>query len=130
MARECSSGTSPTTSMEHVLLLRSRPIDIEQLKACCKPTYQIRKLRNRGAILVLVWNYLVISLFYYVTTYAASQQWHYIIWGLTLPTAGWIADVYLGRYKVICWSMWIMWAGSILATTSSVYSSTVGGQLQ
>ena len=30
--------------------------------------------------------------------------------GLTLPIAGWIADVRFGRYRVIYLSMWITWA--------------------
>ena len=40
--------------------------------------------------------------------------------GLTLPFAGWLADIHFGRYKVICWSMWIMWTASILNTINSV----------
>ena len=43
-----------------------------------------------------------------------------VVLGFTLPFAGWLADVRFGRYKVIHWSMWIMWAASILATVSSV----------
>ena len=39
----CSSDPQ-STSMEHVLLLSSLPTVKEQLKACCRPTYQIRKL--------------------------------------------------------------------------------------
>ena len=47
---------------------------------------------------------------------------HNIIWGLTLPIAGWLADVYLGRYKV---SIWIMWIASVLLVASSVLSQLV-----
>ena len=45
-----------------------------------------------------------------------------IIWGLTLPIAGWLADVYLKRYKVIRWSIMIMWIASVLVAASSVLS--------
>ena len=45
-----------------------------------------------------------------------------IAWGLTLPIAGWLADVYLGRYKVIRWRIWIMWIASLLLVASSVLS--------
>ena len=38
----------------------------ERLKFCCKPKYQPRKLKNKGAILVLVWNFLITSVFYYM----------------------------------------------------------------
>ena len=127
MAKESPCSSEPlSTSMEHVLLLSSLPTVKEQLKACCKPTYQIRKLKNKGAILVLIWNFLVMNLFYYLSTHVTDQRPHYITWGITLPIAGWLADVHLGRYKVIRWSMWIMWAGSILATTSSVVAQLVG----
>ena len=36
-----------------------------------------------------------------------------------------MADMYLGRYKVIHWSMWIMWVGSMLATLSSLIAHLV-----
>ena len=45
--------------------------------------------------------------------------------GFTLPLAGWLADVYLGRYKVLLWSMWIMWTASMLATLSSLVAQLV-----
>ena len=48
-----------------------------------------------------------------------------IIWGLTLPIAGWLADVYLGRYRVIRWSILIMWIASVLVVASSIVSQFV-----
>ena len=50
---------------------------------------------------------------------------HLITLGLTLSIAGWIADVCFGRYGMVYWSMWIMWAALILATVSSVLARTV-----
>ena len=47
--------------------------------------------------------------------------------GFTLPFAGWLADIRFGRYKVIRWSMWIMWIASILATTNSVMEQIIPG---
>ena len=105
----------------------------EQTVPCCKPTYQMRKLRNKGAILVLVWNFLLVNVSHYlvVSVYKSAgtigATIGTITLGLTLPFAGWLADVYLGRYKVICWSMWIMWVGSMLATLSSVVAQLVDG---
>ena len=43
-----------------------------------------------------------------------------VVLGLTLPFAGWLADIHFGRYKVIRWSMWIMWTASILNAINSV----------
>ena len=45
--------------------------------------------------------------------------------GLTLPVAGWLADIYFGRYKVINWSMWTMWVAFMLVTASSVVAQFV-----
>ena len=127
MAYNSSSSESSSTSMDHILESGSRTTTNKKLNKRSKPTYQIRKLKNRGALLVLVWNYLVVSLFYYVTVQTAHVTQHYIILGITLPIAGWLADVYFGRYKVIYWSMWIMWVGSMLATTSSTIVQMVDG---
>ena len=121
-----STDSESSKSMEQVLLLSGRlSITKQQLNTCCNPTCQIRKLKNKRAILVLVWNYLVISTYYYLSVYAPHHSLHYITWGLTLPIAGWLADVYLGRYNVIRWSMWIMWVASMLATASSVVAQLV-----
>ena len=98
MAKESPCSSEPlSTSMEHVLLLSSLPTVKEQLKACCKPTYQIRKLKNKGAILVLIWNFLVMNLFYYLSTHVTDQRPHYMIWGIILLIAGWLAVVHRSR---------------------------------
>ena len=107
--------------MEHVSLLSSEPTTVEQLKVFCKPTYQMRKLRNKGAILVLIWSYLVMSVFIYLYSYAKhGGKLRLMVLGLSLPFAGWLADILFGRYKVMYCSMWIMWVSSILTTASSV----------
>ena len=100
---------------------------VEQ-RVCCKPSYRIRKLRNKGAIMILIWNFLATSTYYYLGK--AANLPHAIHVGkyafvFTIPLAGWLADVYIGRYKVIHWSIWIMWIGSILATASSVVAQLV-----
>jgi peptide/histidine transporter 3/4 len=85
-------------------------------------------LKTKGAILILVWNFLVINVTNYLAVYANRPNGHTIetvVLSFTLPLAGWLADVYLGRYKVIRWSMWIMWVGSMLATVSSVVAQFV-----
>ena len=43
-----------------------------------------------------------------------------VVLGLTLPLSGWLADVYLGHYRVIRWSICIMWVGSVLAMANTV----------
>ena len=91
----------------------------------CKSLYQRRKLKNKGAIVVIIWNYLVTSLAFYLANHASDNKPYYIACSFVLPFAGWLADVYLGRYRVIRWSMWIMWVASVLATVSSVMAQAV-----
>ena len=97
--------------------------NIGAFRMCCKPTYQMRRLKNKGAILVLFWNYLVMSVFYFLSKYL-EYGYSYGIWllvfGLSLPIAGWLADTYIKRYKVVHYSIWIMWAATVLVTVSSV----------
>ena len=100
----------------------------EKVKLCSKPSYQIRKLRNKGAIIILLWNFLAISTYNYLekaTNVPYEKHIGTVALGCTLPLAGWLADVYIGRYKVIRWSIWIMWIGSMLATASSVVAQLV-----
>ena len=45
--------------------------------------------------------------------------------GVTLPIAGWLADVRFGRYGVMCCSIWIMWISSVLVTVVHVVFSFI-----
>ena len=125
-----SSTGSIQSPMEDVLQLSNRSYSAgDRLKMCCRPSYRIRKLKNKGALLILVWNFLVTSVFYYLylSPRIFHPYWHVysIAWGLTLPIAGWLADVYLKRYKVIRWSILIMWIAFVLLVASSVLSQFV-----
>ncbi len=114
-------------SMDHVLLYHCTRTKL--LDTCCKYSYQIRKLENKGALIVLIWSYLVTSLFYYLATHVSEfnhrVRLHFIGCCFTLPFGGWLADVCLGRYIVIRWSMWITWTATVLATVSSVVAQMV-----
>ena len=99
----------------------------EKLKECFKPRYRVRRVKNKGAILVLVWSFLLSSLYFYIyyTTsklYGGYYQGIIIcaIIGVTMPIAGCLADVRFGRFKVISFSIWIMWLTSLLLTTGLV----------
>ena len=110
-------------SMEPVVAFHSR--ETKMHSNCCKSLYQRRKLKNKGAIVVIIWNYLVTSLANYLANYASDYKPYFIACSIILPFAGWLADVYLGRYRVIRWSMWIIWIASVLATVSSVVAQMV-----
>ena len=93
-------------------------------------SYQIRKLKNKGAIIILVWNFFVVSASEYLIAYVqipGGASIGTIALGFTLPFAGWLADVCLGRYRVIHWSMWIMWISFMLITTNSVIEEFILG---
>ena len=118
MAKEFNGVISENSSHKEVHHKLSR----------CNLSYQIRKLKNKGAIIILVWNFFMISASEYLIAYVkipGGASVGTVALGFTLPFAGWLADVRFGRYKVIHWSMWIMWIASMLATVSSVVSLLV-----
>ena len=88
-------------------------------------------VRNKGAILVLVFNFLVMNALALLLIY-----WSYnnngiiasvIGMSLIVPIAGWLADVRIGRFKVIYGSVWIMWSTSVLLTLSAVLAKFIDG---
>ena len=113
-------------SLEDISLLNPNNIAItkEHLKICCKPVYHPRRFKSKGALLILVWNFLCMSVFYHLSFYLSnkniSKAWLAIPVGITLLIAGWLADTRIGRYKVVRTSIWIMWIAAVLATMSSI----------
>ena len=96
----------------------------DKLSTCCNVKYyQIRIVKNKGAILVLAISYLVTSIFYFLFSLAAHKP-VYHVWlipfSITTAIAGWLTDAFIGRYKVIRCSIWIMWLLMITITVSAV----------
>ena len=102
---------------------------------CCRNKPRIRWIRSKGAILVLLWNCLILNgnviaglatpeflrlntvhnkgkVFLLVTLIKALSL------TLLYPLAGWVADVYFGRYRVIKVSLWLMWTGTVITSIS------------
>ena len=88
-------------------------------------------VRNKGAILVLVFNFLIMNALALLSIY-----WLYDNIGLNtgvvgmsliVPIAGWLADTRIGRFKVIYGSVWIMWSTSVLLTLSAVLAKFIDG---
>ena len=98
----------------------------EQVSECFKPRYHPRSIKNKGAILVIVWGFLITSLYsnlfhFASSTYSKPVSTALIIaFGLTIPFAGWLADVRFGRYKIISSSIWTMWISALLLTTGQL----------
>ena len=120
-----------STILEHVpFYTGSELVNVKkQPKRCCQLSYRVRRLKNRGAVLVLLWTFLVTCIFYFY-----ENENHGIVLNiqlaagcLTLPIAGWLADIYFGRYKLMYLSMWITWASILLETANSVVAEMVEG---
>ena len=113
------SDTGSTASLKNVSQFNSEITTKERLKTYCKLTYKLRKLKNKGALIALLWNYLIAGALFSLKN---SGNLQLVALGLTLPLAGWLADVWLRRYKAVCFSMWIMWITVMLMTASGVVS--------
>ena len=127
-----------TGQEENISLLQSQRIMIRH----CKPEYRLKWLKQKGAILVVVWSFLVNSVFHFVTlglqlktsSSSASMDDEYshridhspptgiILIGSSLffPIGGWLADSYLGRHKTIRYSTWIMWIAILMTTVYQI----------
>ena len=103
----------------------------------------MRRIKEAGPLFILLWNILVFS--YQRTAlnslvisisrkFTTVDPWVIALIAaiitdclpqLLYPFAGWIADAKLGRYKVMRYSLWIMWAGSILLTLTFILRYTL-----
>ena len=96
----------------------------------CASTHRVKWLKNKGAILIVVWSYLVGSVLHQLRDgykdktkdYVSNTGIILVCSTLLYPIGGWLADTRLGRYTVIRYSMWIMWIGSLLLTLNEVLS--------
>ena len=87
----------------------------------CGQKYRARRVRSKGAVLVIVWSLLTWACSTIVNADVIFQSSVFqIINGLGTAVlylfAGWLADVYFGRYKVMKVSIWIMWLGNVCGT--------------
>ena len=121
--------TPSSTSLKNVSFLKGEQTlrAPKEQPVCCKTSYHVRRLKNRGALLTLFWSFLVTGVFnfYVKQNYGLVLNIQLVAGGLTLTIAGWLADIYFGRYRVIHLSMWIIWISIILATASSVVAELV-----
>ena len=116
--------------LQHVSLLSSEIKNSAPKQVsteCWRPTYKPRKITNKGAVLVLIINFLVVSEFYLLRRYnrfELDRLW-LVAGGITLPIAGWLADTYVKRYKLVCYSILIMWIATLTDSMSSVTAQLV-----
>lgn len=108
---------------------------------CCKPAYRIRWLKNKGAVLIALWSFLVSHVYYLLRSGNNENKYEnslsvsvngIILLSSTLlfPIYGWLADRRLGRYKTVHYSMWIMWITAVLATFAESLSATYDANIK
>ena len=124
MSNELSSLESSLSS------LPSRKYELHKLgqaenviKILSKPSCCLRRVKNKGAILILILSFLVTSVYFYILDIVSRQtnvRPMVAIMGLTLPLAGWVADVHYGRHKILSCSLWMMWISSLFLTVTLV----------
>ena len=84
----------------------------------CTPRYQARRVRSKGAVLVLTWNLLASACPKVDLTFQPIGVFNFeiingVVTAVLFLFAGFLADVYFGRYKVMKVSIWVMWLGSV-----------------
>ena len=83
-------------------------------------SYGTRRLQSKGVILVLIWNF---AGFVLVGLRMASPRdisnsfglIFVLLSGLSVPIIGCLSDIYIGRYKVIRYCMWIIFVSLIIS---------------
>ena len=92
---------------------------------------RVRRVRSKRAVLVLVWNFLVVVNFVVTgskVNFSDDQPTYYNIFRATqalvtvvsLLLAGWLADVYFGRYKVMYVCIWMVWVSSVVEVVALI----------
>ena len=97
---------------------------------CYKPVYRVRWLKNKAAILIIVWCYLATTVYHLLGSGYINRPQHIIstsemvivLMAATLlyPIGGWLADTYFGRYKTVQFSMWVMWIATLTMTVNEL----------
>ena len=83
---------SSTALKSIITRVSSKTITEQRQKVCCKTTlsYQMRRIKHKGAILTIIWSFLAISVFHYFS----KIQFHYQVvgGGIALLFAGCMAS--------------------------------------
>lgn len=127
--------------------------DIQSLevKLCsCKDnfvcSYSLPVVLNKGTALTLMWNalvfgyqFLLLDLFYSTDVILFNSQWateliivllQNGVSSMLYPFAGWLADSHFGRYKVISYSILLMWSGCLIVLVEVIVSNLVSDSEQ
>ena len=116
----------PTASELDPLLTRH---DHRQLSCCCKLSYKPRKFSSKGAVLVLVWQFLVFCGVFIAHLVISNRKWSVFLEVtavipllLAAMISGWLADTKVGRSRVVQTGLFLTWLGVVLTTVGSIYT--------
>ena len=85
-------------------------------------SYKWRWFGSKGLIIVLFWSFSVFSflnyiLRVYVESPTVTYRYSYLVCvsvvGGFFPVIGWLTDVYVGRYRAIKTSLFVLWCGAV-----------------
>ena len=108
--------------------------DHRQLSCCYKLSYKPRKFSSKGAVLVLLWQFLVVSGLLSVETPQPQLKFTenvpvatilVIVVILVAIISGWLADTTVGRCKVVQTGLFLTWLGLVSLTVTYIVVLTV-----
>ena len=109
-------------------------------RTCCHRQHQLLCVRSKPAFLVTVWKFIVaavygpdmVSAILVLLKYgglhglprfmviALTSYTSLALWTLFFPLSGFIADVYVGRFKTLLTSLWLIWIASLVTSVGAV----------
>ena len=131
------SYTTRQQSQQHPRKVKSQEISTS---TWCPLKCKIQLIHSKGALLMMwvtLMNYIywfslsVGESFRYTQKYSSSKENNYLVYYVYLqlilqiltPLFGWIADAWIGRYKVILYSMLVSLLGSIILSVGIIISN-------
>ncbi len=99
---------------------------------------KIRKPHLKGVVVVLICSFIVGGVLWHsfsevslsrTSKFKFEQEPPYIVVNYVIillvffvgtPLSGWLADAYIGRYKVLIWSLWLLFSGVIIRHTTNL----------
>lgn len=131
----CESAPSRKLDKSLYMITMSEEQSMIRYSDLCRPACRVRWLKNKGAILIIIWSFLVSSVYHFVRAgYQRNLKEEYVSLGgiililtaLLFPIGGWMADAHIGRYKMIHYSIWTMWIGIIFIVAGEIFASVNG----
>ena len=123
---------SDSQPLQQIAVLVDEVSTKEKLKLLCKLTYKIRRVKTKGALLVLAWNFLAAIMFWFLVDLSVNSveslkraSIGIVPLVITLPLVGWLADACIGRYKVIYCSSLVLWATLLFGTINKVIKELI-----